>query len=95
MNQLLVKEFFKEDYDALMEQARNMDNPEELHKKMNQINTELLSLYLFEHKLKGIKEHIPTFRVSPSLFLSSGEAFTKFKLLLSSKYQEILSTLEA
>ena len=92
LNELLVKKLLGIDYSTLMEKAKTTDNPEEIHKEMNQINAKLLSSYLFEHRLKGIKKHIPTFRISPTLFLFSDQAFIKFKSLLSIKYQERLST---
>jgi len=93
LNKLLVKKLLNEDYDLLMKQAKSMDNPEELHRKMSLINAKLLSSYLFEHKLKGIKKHMPIFRISPTLFLSSDQAFTEFKSCLPIEYQKRLSTL--
>lgn len=93
LNKLLVKKLLNEDYDLLMKQAKSMDNPEKLHRKMSLINTQLLSSYLFEHKLKGIKKHMPIFRISPTLFLYSYEAFNKFKSLLPIEYQKRLSIL--
>ena len=93
LNELLVKKLLGIDYSTLMEKAKNTDNPEDIHKEMNQINTKLLSSYLFEHRLKGIKKHIPTFRISPTLFLFSDQSFIEFKSLLPIKYQERLSTL--
>jgi hypothetical protein len=71
INELLISKIFGESYSEIMNQAKKADNTERaqlLHQKMNMLNSKLLSSYIFEHRLKGVDNSIPVFRVSPTLF---------------------------
>jgi hypothetical protein len=91
INELLVLKLIGKSYNSMMDAAKQADTAEKaenLHKEMSKINSILLSSYLFEHRIKGVKQHIATFRVSPTLFLSSDESFQKFITLLPNEYQQ-------
>lgn len=69
-NELLTQYYFNISYKQLIQKAREEKDSYEvnkLHVQMASINSQLLSSYLFEHRLKGIKNALPVFRVSPSL----------------------------
>lgn len=71
INEKLVGEISKDNYSELMEkaiEAKTSERSKDFHRKMSDYNSELLSSYLFEHKLKGVDKSVPTFRISPSLF---------------------------
>jgi len=94
INELLVKNLLKKNsYKEMMEKAKSAKNTEEaekLHTEMTKINSRLLSSYLFEHKLKGVDEPIPTFRISPTLFNTQKEEFKNFIDLLPSKLKLVI-----
>ncbi len=80
INQLLISCLYKKDYKQLMYKAKHETNPKEvkkLHSEMNKLNSKLLSSYMFEHKLKGVKKHIPVFRISPSLLENTDGNFER------------------
>jgi len=69
-NELLVQYNSDISYNQLIHKAKEEKDSSEankLHIQMASINSELLSSYLFEHRLKGIKNALHVFRVSPSL----------------------------
>jgi len=69
-NELLTQFYFNISYSQLIRNAKDEKDSSEankLHIQMSSINSELLSSYLFEHRLKGVKNALPVFRVSPSL----------------------------
>ena len=69
-NELLTQYYFNISYNQLIRKAREEKDSNEankLHVQMASINSQLLSSYLFEHRLKGVKNALPVFRVSPSL----------------------------
>ncbi|HNR90524.1 MAG TPA: adenylate/guanylate cyclase domain-containing protein [Spirochaetota bacterium] len=70
LNEYLSKYITGISYSQLVEQAKDeldSKNAEQLHEQMASINSMLLSSYLFEHRIKGLKDNLPVFRVSPSL----------------------------
>ncbi len=96
INELLVLKLIGKSYKELMEAAKNAETAEKaekLHKEMNEINTTLLSSYLFEHRIKGVTQHMQTFRVSPTLFLSSNDALQKFIMLLPEHFQKRIASI--
>mgnify|MGYP003300139901 CR=1 FL=1 len=59
---------FGKSYKSLMEIAKERKpDVEKLHKEMTNINEQLLSSYINEHKIKGAEGFVPVFRISPSL----------------------------
>lgn len=67
-NENIVMQLFGKSYKSLMEIAKERKpDVEKLHKEMTNINEQLLSSYINEHKIKGAEGFVPVFRISPSL----------------------------
>lgn len=90
LNELLVKHLFNKSYKQLMGKAK-LDDSEDiidsLHREMNEINSKLLSSYLFEHRLKGVQEPQPAFRISPTLSDFTKQSFSDFVNILPEFYK--------
>lgn len=92
LNQFLVSKLCNKNYKELMEKAKNNAcNSEEYHREMNEINSKLLSSYLFENRLKGVEKPMPVFRISPTLFLSEQKAVDNFIELLPQEYETLIT----
>lgn len=67
-NENIVMLLFGKSYKSLMEIAKERKpDVEKLHNEMTNINEQLLSSYINEHKIKGSEGFVPVFRISPSL----------------------------
>lgn len=78
INEKLTFYFYNESYKELMTKAKRARKNEvikSLHQKMNEINTFFLSSYIYEHRLKGVEKHYPTFRISPALMENDDFSF--------------------
>lgn len=70
LNELLTAFIHNISYKSLIKHAKEETDSNKaklLHEKMALINSDLLSSYIFEHRIKGLNTPIPLFRVSPSL----------------------------
>jgi hypothetical protein len=84
LNEHLVKILFNVSYFELMNSAKQEKNSEiakKKHAEMSDMNSCLMSSYIFEHKIKGVKNPLPVFRISPTLEKLDSPSF---KLLLES-----------
>lgn len=78
INEKLTFYFFNESYKELMAKAKRARKNEiikSIHQKMNEINAFFLSSYIYEHRLKGVEKHYPTFRISPALMENDDFSF--------------------
>lgn len=58
LNDLMAKEITRESYSGLMSKAISAETSErakQFHQQMSEIDSRLLSSYLFEHRLKGVE----------------------------------------
>ena len=98
INEKLINMLFKESYSNLMEQAKRADSTERahlLHEKMTELNSRLLSSYLFEHRLKGVDTATPVFRISPTLLNYSKNHFKDLISILPTEQRDkILGIIE-
>jgi hypothetical protein len=70
INENIVFALYGKKYSQMMHDAKTNINTEKaqlLHEEMAKLNSNLLSTYLFEHRLKGVENAIPIFRISPTL----------------------------
>lgn len=90
-NEYLVSTIYGYSYLELMNRAKTEKDSNlarKIHIEMTEINTRLMSSYIFEHRIKGIKNPIPIFRISPTLEkLDSKE----FSILLKSFPENIVN----
>lgn len=96
INELIVKKLFDKSYKKMIQKAKNSESTEKaqiLHEKMSKINSKMLSSYLFEHKLKGVDTHTPTFRISPTLFATGTNHLSDFFDFLPQNLQTIAKKL--
>lgn len=71
LNNLIADNVFNVKYNELIKDAK--DNPnqctvDEEYNAMLRVNEIMLSSYIFEHKLKGVDEPRPIYRLSPTLY---------------------------
>lgn len=70
LNENLVSTLYGYSYLDLMNTAKKEKDrvqAKRMHMQMSDINTKLMSSYIFEHRIKGVKDPIPIFRISPTL----------------------------
>lgn len=71
INNLLSENVFNVPYNELFSDAKDSKSQECAnvdYSEMDKINHNLLSTYIYEHKLKGVNQPIPIFRISPTQF---------------------------
>ena len=69
INNLLSENVFNVPYTDLVKEAKDSHSQECAnveYDEMDAINRKLLSTYIYEHKLKGVDNPIPIFRISPT-----------------------------
>jgi len=89
-NEHLVNKIYNVSYSNLMNSAKeekDIENTKKKHAEMSDINSKLMSSYIFEHRIKGVKKPLPIFRISPTLDKLDSQ---EFRLLLDSFPKEIV-----